>query len=136
MIDIRDHDYVSVHNCKHVRVADSEVEVRSCVVERFTNNWMDADNMQGNIFKGCDATVIPSPTDADKLDEQHAHEIMDGMLRWKPGTLPTATMERVLQDVLADLWRDSPGWFRWKVTNAISAVTDEAVSLKLGRSHG
>lgn len=33
-------------------------------------------------------------------------EIADGMLRWEPGTLSTTTMDRVLMDVLADIWQD------------------------------
>lgn len=33
-------------------------------------------------------------------------QITDGMLRWEPGSLPTHTLERILMDGFADLWRD------------------------------
>lgn len=38
--------------------------------------------------------------------ETQDDEIRDGMLRWEPGTLSTKTLDRLLMDVLADIWRD------------------------------
>lgn len=34
-------------------------------------------------------------------------EIADGMLRWESGTLASQTLDRLLQDVLADIWTDT-----------------------------
>lgn len=62
-------------------------------------------------------------------------QIMDGMLRWDPGTLSTKIIERILTDAMADLWRDCYRrdsslsnrrmMFREKLTDLIYLATGE-----------
>ena len=69
----------------------------------------------------------------------HEDEIMDGMLRWEPGDLPTHTLERILMDALSDLWRDCyrrdnanarERLFTEKLRHLTSAATNGTINLE------
>lgn len=76
----------------------------------------DRDNVQEAIDEsGYDGPLPVTDEEAARLSpshparliyEQRQGEIQDGMLQWEPGTLSTAVMNRVLTDVLADVWQD------------------------------
>lgn len=68
-------------------------------------------------------------------------EITSGMLRWEPGSLSTATVERILMDALADLWGDcyrrdnaraQDSIFREKVMDALRCATGNAYRVTRG----
>lgn len=70
-------------------------------------------------------------------EDQFRDEIVDGMLKWDPGALPTKTLDRILADVLTDIWEDcyrredsigrvnQCSLFREKLMAAILAATDQ-----------
>lgn len=58
-------------------------------------------------------------------------EINDGMIRWEPGDLAPAALERVAGDALAELWCGDPGRFdRREFGQLVAAILYTATGQK------